>query len=201
MKRMLFFAAMVAAVLSFASLANAAGGSSKLKCFADLPATCSLSGTGSATVDATAGGDAGVYVTNGNSGSSSVNNTLLKSADFSFTYFCGITTDISSCTGGGIPRWSIPINTDGNAKTTEGYAFLDGANCMSGGTPVSGNSLTVSTTLATCPVFFGPNSYTNWDAFAAANPTYTISNAIPFVISDGPTASPQIVSNVSITKS
>jgi hypothetical protein len=199
-KRLAFLVALVAAALSITSFATAAGG--KLKCFADSPATCTLNSDGGATIDATAGGDAGVYLTNGNSSNGTVpGGTPLSRSDFSFTYFCGNTLDITSCTGGGAPRWSIPISTDANSKTTEGYAFLDGANCMNAGTPVVGNALTVSTTLSTCPVFFGADSYVNWDAFAAANPSYTISGDLPFVISDAPTASAQIVSNVSSTKS
>jgi hypothetical protein len=187
-------AAVLAAVIGSAS--GAAGGG-KLRCFADSPATCTLNSATSATIDATAGGDAGVYLSNGKS----LNGTPLANADFSFTYFCTITTDIASCTGGGAPRWSIPISTDGNSKTTEGYAFMDGANCLANGTATSGNSLTVSTTVATCPVFFGPNSYANWDAFAAANPSYTIAGDLPFVISDTTTVAAQIVSNVDETKS
>jgi hypothetical protein len=159
--------------------------------------SCTLNSATSATIDATTGGDAGLYLSNGKS----LSGDPLANAEFSFTYFCGNTTDISSCTGGGIPRWSIPISTDGNSKTTEGYAFMDGANCLAAGTQTSGNALTVSTTVATCPVFFGPTEYTNWDAFAATKPSYTISGDLPFVISDEPTASPQIVSNLIATKS
>jgi len=186
---------LVAAALTVAVTANAAGGG-KLKCFADSPATCTLNSATSATIDSTQGGDAGVYLTNGKS----TNGTPIANADFSFTFFCANTTDLSSSSGGGAMRWSIPINTDGNSKTTEGYAFLDGANCLAGGTQPSGGALTVSTTVATCPVFFGAGSYTNWDAFAAANPTYTISGALPFVISDVVTAQAAIVSNVNSTK-
>jgi len=115
-------------------------------------------------------------------------------------HFCANTTNIASCTGGGAPRWAIPISTDGNSKTTEGYAALDGAGCLRGGTALSGGALTVSTTLATCPVNFQSVDYVNWDAFAAANATFTISSALPFVISDVPTAEAQIVSNVVVTK-
>lgn len=111
------------------------------------------------------------------------------------------TTDITSCTAGGAPRRSIPINTDGNSKTTEGYAFLDGQGCLNGGTATSGNALTVSTATSTCPVNFQSVDYTNWAAFAAANPSYTISAALPFVISDVPTTTAQVVSNVVETKS
>ena len=193
MRRTLLLAAIVIAALGITSSAMATGG--KLKCFADSPATCTLNSATSATINATAGGDAGVYLTNGKS----TNGVPLASVDFSFTYFCANTTDITSCNAGGAPRWSIPISTDGNSKTTEAYAFLDGQGCLNGGTALSGGALTVSTTLATCPVNFGVD-YLNWDAFAAANPTYTISGALPFVISDVPTAQAQIVSNLVVAK-
>lgn len=37
---------------------------------------------------------------------------------------CDPLDDSVSCTGGGSPRWSIPINADRNGKV-EGYAFID----------------------------------------------------------------------------
>ena len=194
---MVVILAVAVTALAAAGSANGDAGGGKLRCFADAPATCTLNSGTSATIDATGGGDAGVYLSNGKS----LNGAPLANADFSFSYFCGNTTDLSSCTGGGIPRWSIPISTDGNSKTTEGYAFIDGANCLANGTAPSGGALTVSTTVSTCPVFFGPTEYLNWDAFAAANSGYTISGDVPFVISDGATASPQIISNVIVTKS
>jgi hypothetical protein len=187
----------VAATALAAGSASGAAGGGKLRCFADASATCTLNSAMSATIDATGGGDAGVYLSNGKS----MSGVALANAEFSFTYFCSTTTDITQCTGGGAPRWSIPISTDGNAKTTEGYAFMDGANCLADGTATSGNGLTVSTTVATCPVFFGAQAYANWDAFATANPDYTISGDIPFVISDVSTAASQIVSDLIAAKS
>jgi hypothetical protein len=188
--------AVAATVLAAGSASGAASGG-KLVCFADSPATCTLNSATSATIDATGGGDAGVYLSNGKS----LQGKALANASFSFTYFCANTIDITSCTGGGVPRWSIPISTNGNPKTTAAYAFLDGQNCMNGGTQLSGGALTVSTTESTCPVFFQNVEYSTWAAFAAANPTYTIAAALPFVISDVTTAQPQIVTNVIETKS
>ena len=97
----------------------------------------------------------------------------LVAVDFSFTSTGTVT--------GGAPRFSLPIDTDGKPKTDNGYAFIDAANC--GG--VSGVETVVSTESASCPVFFGSGSWANWDAFVAANPTYRIGHAIPFVIADG----------------
>jgi hypothetical protein len=187
MKRLFTLVVLVATALTVVVTANAAGGG-KLKCFADAPATCTLNSATRATIDTSAGGDAGVYLTNGKS----TNGAPLASVDFSFTYFCANTTDLSACTGGGAVRWSIPISTDGNSKTTAGYAFLDAADC--------GNTGSVSTTSATCPVFFGPDTYANWDAFAAANPSYTVSGALPFIITDVQKSNAAIVSNVNVTK-
>jgi hypothetical protein len=46
--------------------------------------------------------------------------------------------------------------------------------------------------VATCHVFYGPNTYSDWDAFAAANATYTIAGDLPFVIADVQTGNPII---------
>src|SRR6266852_2875183 len=125
MRRLIFVVAASAALALFVvTMATAAGG--KLRCFADSPATCTLNSATSATLDTTAGGDAGVFLTNGKS----TNGVPLANAGFSFTYFCANTLSLTSCISGGAPRWSIPINTDGNSKTTEGYAFLDAQGCL-----------------------------------------------------------------------
>ena len=96
-----------------------------------------------------------------------------------------------TCVGGGSPRWSIPIDTNGDAKA-DGYAFIDAANCGSMGT--------VSTTLANCPVSFGPAAYPNWDAFATANPSYRIANALPFIISDTSEPGTTLLWAISVTR-
>ena len=87
---------------------------------------------------------------------------------------------------GGAPRFSIPIDTDGNRGTTESYAFLDAANC---GATVGTNDLNVvtlvSTQSANCKVFLNTGgSWDNWAAFAAAKPGYKLSTATPFIIAD-----------------
>lgn len=121
-----------------------------------------ITGT-SATIVNDAGEYGGVYVK-----ARSLNNKPLADVDFSFTS--------SGDVAGGAPRFSIPIDTDGDTKTTEGYAFIDVNGC--------GGDLFVSTTNEDCVVYFGDDVYANWDAFAAANPTYRISKAIPFIIAD-----------------
>jgi hypothetical protein len=121
---------------------------------------------------------------------------------------CQRALDISSCTGGGAPRWSIPINVGGDPKDAlMNYAFLDGNGCINGGETPSGGAITVSTTLAQCSVNFQGLDYANWDAFAAAHPTYTIASALPFVVSDthlnnaGGTIDDIVITNVNSTKS
>lgn len=186
--------AALATLILGGTTASATGG--KLKCFADSPATCTLNSAASATIDTTSGGDAGVYLSNGKS----TNSFPLANVSFSFAYVCQA-GDLTSCTGGGAPRWSIPISTDGSG-TTAGYAFLDANGCMRGGTaPNSDGTLTVSTAESTCPVNAFGTDYSNWAAFAAANPTWTISSALPFVISDVVTGGAIIVSNLVVTKS
>jgi len=170
-KRLAFLVALVAAALSITSLATAAGG--KLRCFADGSATCTLNSDGSATIDSSAG-DAGVYLTNGKS----TGGFALASVDYSFTYSCSDASDTTSCVGGGAPRWSIPINTGGDPKDAQQvYAFLDANGC--------GDNGSVSTTDTNCSVTLNTGgSWSNWDAFAAANPDYRIGHAVPFVITD-----------------
>lgn len=111
----------------------------------------------------------GVYVR-----AKSLANRPLADAQISFVS----TGDVS----GGAPRFSIPISTDGNTKTTELYAFLAGDRC--GGT--SDVSVTVSTENTACVVDLNTGgTYANWDALAAANPTWVISRAAPFIVVDG----------------
>ena len=179
-----------AATVAAGSASGAAGGG-KLVCFADAPATCTLNSTSSSTFNTTAGGDAGVYLTNGKS----TGGATLASVDYTFDYFCANTTDYSSCVGGGVPRWSIPINVGGDPKDTQQvYAFLDANGC--------GDDDVVSTTESDCAITLNTGgSYPNWDAFAAAHPDYTIANALPFVIADVIAGGQIIVFNVNSTKS
>jgi len=101
-----------------------------------------------------------------------------------------------------VPKTVKVVDVGGDPKDAQqNYAFLDGQGCITGGETPSGGAITVSTTLAQCSVTFQGVTYANWDAFAAAHQTYTIASALPFVISDVATATAQIVSNVTETKS
>jgi hypothetical protein len=172
-------------VVALALVATSGAGLGKLKCFAGDPATCSVS-EDTATLDTSTGGFAGAYYTN-----SKANGSSLASVDYSFEYNCDPSDTTTDCVGGGSPRWSIPVDTSGNSKA-EGYAFLDAAGCGSTGS--------VSTTVATCAVNFASVDYANWDAFAAANPTYTIGNAVPFVITDTTEPGTTLIFAITVSK-
>ena len=93
---------------------------------------------------------------------------------------------------GGAPRLTIPIDFNGDGAWDD-FASIDWASC--GGTVDGTGKLTssvlVSTTSSTCGVHLnGGGSYADWDAFAAANPTYRIAKGQQaFIIADwGPTA-------------
>jgi hypothetical protein len=171
-------------VVAFA-IASASSAAGSLKCGAGAPATCSVSGD-TATLDTSSGGFAFAYYTN-----SKANGSSLADVDYSFQYNCDPLDDPVSCTGGGSPRWSIPINTNQNGKV-EGYAFLDAHGC--------GNTGTVTTTSSACAVNFQGVDYANWDAFAAANPTYTIGHAVPFVITDTTEPGTTLIFAINVTK-
>jgi hypothetical protein len=167
---------MAICALALAAFAITSGGASgapqsggKLKCFSGAPATCSVSGD-VARLDVPGASFAGAYYPNSKATGSNVSN-----ASFSFNYNCD---NASTCVAGGSPRWSIPISDNGDTKT-DAYAFVDANNCGQAG--AASGSVDES-----CPVFYGGALYPDWAAFAGANPTYVIGNAVPFVIADQP---------------
>jgi hypothetical protein len=93
--------------------------------------------------------------------------------------------------GGGAPRFSIALDTDGNKKTTENYAFLDAANCggVVGDNPTFAET-TIDTDLANCKVIINttPDAtyYDNWAALVTAHPSWQTSKDASFVIADAP---------------
>jgi hypothetical protein len=173
--------ALLALVFASVALAGSENGN-KLQCFdgtsdGGFNGVCTLTADG-ATLD-TIDGDAdsnnnyaGVYIQNSN-----LDGRLLSHVkNLSFTY------DGSTATGGS-PRFSIPIDEDGDG-TTEAYAFVDTLGCNDG----SADSGTLDVIHdSTCSVAYGATVYPSWDAFASANPTYRIaSDALTFVIVDQP---------------
>ena len=174
----------IASVAVLIAGAAFAAPSTTLKTFADGDAVVTVDGPDSATIvlpNATDSG--GVFIQPKSQGGK-----RLGRVDFSFTS--------SGDVQGGAPRFSIPIDTGGKASI-DGYAFLDAAGC---GATVGDNTAEletlVSTASSTCAVNFGGHDYANWDAFAAANPTYrTTPGAIPFIIADG-TAGTYVVTDI-----
>jgi len=85
----------------------------------------------------------------------------------------------TGATGGGAPRFSIPLNT-GHEESTPPYAFLDVNNC--------GSDL-VSTGSPTCKVFlnFSDEWFDNWHDLVMTHPSWRIkAGGIPFIIADQP---------------
>lgn len=120
---------------------------------------------------------------------------LLSDVDFAFTS--------SGDVAGGAPRFSIPID-DGSFDPTQDFAFIDAANCgATVGDNPEGEETVVSTENPACQVFFDGTLYANWDAFAAANPTYRIAKGeLPFIIADvlppGQSSGVYIVTDISL---
>lgn len=173
-----------ALVLSATFLGNAgtAAAANPLLCFSGTTdggfnGTCTLTADGAIlnTIDGDTNPNnayAGVYYAE-----SSLSGKPLATVTASFNYAAAAGTTAS----GGSPRLSIPIDTNANG-TTEAYAFVDTLGCNNG----SANSGTLSLSDPTCTVAYGSNTWTSWAAFAAANPTWRVSNDLPFVIVDQP---------------
>ena len=152
------------AVLAIAIIAVPATAAPRSKLLTFGTGDVTLVGRDGATLDNDSGEFSGVYLKKQGA-------RHLRGLSFSFDYAGDI--------AGGAPRFSIPIDTDHNATTDNGYAFVDAINC--------GDTGTVSTTDPDCKVFFGSDVYDNWADFAAANPKYRIPpRGIPFVIADQP---------------
>lgn len=135
----------------------------------------------SATITIDAGEFGGVFLT-----SKSQSSKSLAAVVFQFNNDHG---DVNA----GSPRFSLPIDTDGKAKTNDGYAFLDVTNC--GG--ASGDGTLVSTQNPACGVNFAGVDYANWATFAAANPTYKMGQGYtPFIIADDPAGGAFAVKNI-----
>lgn len=162
-------AALTATGLTASEAAAPSGPQTRVICFTGEDATCTPVAQDGAVLDVGVGpeGYAGVYIN-----SKRQNGKTLDRVDSSF--------DWSGALSGGSPRFSIPIDEDGDGAT-EAYAFLDPINC---GTVAGAGH--VSTEDPNCLVFYDGAYRGNWDTFAATNPTYRVSEDIPFVIADQP---------------
>lgn len=173
--------AALAAVLFTAGTASAATstapGQNKLLCFdgttdGGFGGTCTLKGNGAkgpATLDNTDGNAngsySGVFVENSN-----LNGSLLKDAkQLSFSYTGTATA--------GSPRFSLAIDTDGDADT-DMFAFVSAFHCSDGA------GLVDAINDPTCTVFVGSESFPNWAALVAAHPTWRFADDFSFVIAD-----------------
>jgi hypothetical protein len=145
------------AVASFAGAAPAP----KLQTFGT---GVTIDGSDSATIDIVAGEYGGVYLN-----SKSQSGKTLSNVDFGFT--------AAGDVAGGAPRFSLPIDDPATSAKGDGYAFIDVNSC--------GGDTDVSTWNDDCVVYFGNQVHDNWNAFAAAQPTYKVtSGVIPFIIAD-----------------
>jgi hypothetical protein len=126
-------------------------------------------------------GEYGLVITKSNYGKlvkGRPSSRLIGDADFSFVSSGTVT--------GGAPRFSIPIDTNGDGSE-DGYAFLDVNGC-------NGSTL-VSTESATCKVYYTTEVFANWDAFVAAHPTYRVIG-FPFIIADQ--AGRYVITNIDV---
>jgi hypothetical protein len=149
------------AVLAIAGTATA-GANSKLRTFG----TAQVSGGTVTIVNTTASDYGGVYLNSKNLSSKRV-----RAVHMSFLSTGG--------SGGGAPRFSIPLNT-GHTESVTPYAFIDVNNC--------GSNL-VSTDDPSCKVFlnFSSEFFDNWADLVATHPTWRLPKAaIPFIIADVP---------------
>ena len=160
MRRFLVVMLATMTILSLASVASAAP--NKLRTFGTGEVV--VTSASSVTISNGFGEYGGVYL----QGYKAQTGKLLSQVDYSFRNLGNV--------AGGAPRFSIPIDENGDGGT-EAYAFIDVNGCNGTG------FVFVSSTNSACQVFYGA-TYANWDAFAAANPTYRISNDVPFIISD-----------------
>ena len=183
-KRVLATATAILLVLSLAGAASAAsnklrtevGGAGEATVVSSTSAQLRLSGAGNGT------DYAAIYTT-----AKAPAGKLLSEIDMGFRI--AASEGQTGFVQGGAPRLTIPIDFNGDGIWDD-FASIDWASC--GGT-VDGNgqltsSVLVSTTSATCGVYLnygGAAPAANWDAFAAAHPTYRVAKGQQaFIIAD-----------------
>ena len=154
---------------------NTAPGQNKLTCF-DGPSentiyggSCTITSKaakkGAAVLDNTDGDTdgsySGVYIETNNLAGQALSD--ITSISFQYT---GTAT-------AGSPRISLPLSSGG-------YAFISAYYCNNGA------GLVDAINDETCTIYYGANSYENWDAFVAANPGATVGTDYSFIIADDP---------------
>ncbi len=193
MKKITKFGAVIM-MFSMALVVSAAGNTNgnKLQCFSgttDLDiygGTCTLSSDGTATLN-NSGGDtdgeySGVYLSNSN-----LDGKLLSEINkLSFTYTGEATA--------GSPRLTFPLDKDGDG-VTDVYASVGAYYCNDGA------GLVDVLNDPTCTIYLNDGSagpWANWAELIAANPTWKVAKALPFIIADD--AGTWTVSNVQLGK-
>jgi hypothetical protein len=161
-----------------AASSNGATSGNKLQCFSGTTdggfygGTCTLGNNGAVinTTDGNPNGSyGGVYVQNTNVGGKA----LADVNKLSFSYSGAIAT-------GGSPRFSIPIDDNGDG-VTDGYLFADTGACNNGDAAVGTLDMIND---PTCTMYYKAGVYANWAAFITTG--FKISGDIPFVIVDQP---------------
>ena len=182
--------AIAMASVAFASPISTAPGQNKIQCFASGDATCTNDtngAKGSATLDVTGAGAASVYYTGFND---SIYGVLLSEvSQLSFMY-------TGSDPTAGAPRFSVPID-ENNDGFTEAFAFIPAISCNNeqGKVDVINDP--------TCLVYYAPDGVTgwdNWEAFAAAHPTYEVALTDNYVFAVADEVGTWTLNNVVIGK-
>jgi hypothetical protein len=183
MKKITIFGTTLMLAMAFAISVSAAApstapGQNKLLCFDGTTegdvygGTCTLTSNGArgpATLDNTDGNVngsySGVYVE-----SSKLNGQAIGSVtQLSFSYTGTATA--------GSPRFSLPIDTDGD-NATDFYAFVGAYYCNDGA------GLVDAINDATCTIYAGSENFANWAEMVTAHPTWTITDDYAFIVAD-----------------
>lgn len=195
MKRFsVLFAGLLMTSLFSVGTASAGGqpgapGQGKITCFSGGGGVCTLNSggaKGTATLDVTAGGAAGVYIPGYNSSFYGVRLSQIKALSFTYT---GVAP-------GPDPHQSIPIDTNGDGNT-EYFVFVSASTCNNGAGLVD----IINDT--TCTIYGdGGATYPNWNAFATGDGTnfrIALLDNYTFVIADSSLGS-WVVGNVTVGK-
>jgi hypothetical protein len=145
------------------ALVGTASAASPGKLRSDGTGTATITGAKSATLVNDSGEYTYVYVN-----AKSPYGKVLAKVDFGF--------NATGSIAGGAPRLSIPVDSDDAGSGWDLFAFIDVNSCGSGW---------VSTANPACGVYIGSEFFANWDALAAAHPTWRMArDTSPFAIAD-----------------
>jgi hypothetical protein len=195
----ILLAGVASLVLAGSAMAAQPGapGQGKITCFTGDGGVCTpntAGAKGSATLDTTAGGYAGVFIPGYNSSFYGVRLSQVKA--LSFTY---------SGVGGIDPHWQIPIDSLAADGNSDGYTDII-AN-VSAGSCNNGAGLVDVVNDPTCTIFRNDDalaSYPNWAAFVAAvgtNNWVSLNDLFASVIADSTTGGGVwTVANVTVGK-